>query len=198
MSCLSRPRASMLAARALGRNMPARIKIRRRRRTKIIATLGPASSTAGGDGAAVPCRGGRVPAEFQPRHARRPRRAHRHDPRPGKEIRPSDRHPGRRAGPETARRPVRRRAGAAADRPARSRLDLNPTPGDVRRVNLPHPEIIAAAAHRHHPAARRRQAAAARDAGARRPSGDRDRRSAARCPTARASTCPTWCCRSRR
>ena len=34
------------------------------------------------------------------------------------------------------------------------RLDLSPVPGDTNRVELPHPEIIAAARDRHQPAAR--------------------------------------------
>ena len=53
------------------------------------------------------------------------------------------------------------------------RLDLNPTPGDAWRVNLPHPEIIEAAQIGMLAAAGRRQAAAAGGARARRRTGDR-------------------------
>ena len=126
--------------------MTTRQKLRRRRRTKIVATVGPASSSRRGARPPVPGRRRRVPAQFQPRHARGPRRPHRHDPRARGTFRPPDRHPRRRAGPETAGRPVRRRARAVADRPGLHASTSTPRPATSRRVNLPHPEIIAAAA----------------------------------------------------
>ncbi len=76
-------------------------------------------------------------------------------------------------------------------------LDLNPTPGDVRRVNLPHPEIIRAASI---------GTTLLLDDGKLRLRVTRVREDhleteimvGGPCPTARASTSPTWCCRSRR
>ena len=60
------------------------------------------------------------------------------------ELRPADRHPGRPAGAEAARRHLRGRSG----RPAQGREPSCSTairaPGDVDRVHLPHPEILRA------------------------------------------------------
>ena len=157
----------------------------------------PGQFLAGGPDPAVPGRRRRVPAEFLPRHARGPRRPLRHDPRTGGKIRSPDRHPGRRAGAEAAGRPLRRRAGPSADRPA---VPARPERHAGRR---PARQPAASRDHRGrldrlHAAARRRQTAAAGRAQARRRAGNRGAWSAARCPTTRASTCPTWCCRSRR
>ena len=69
-------------------------------------------------------------------------------------------------------------------------------PGDATRANLPHREIFDAVQPRDAPAGRRRQARLPGDQG-RPPTGSRPRsRSAAPSPTTRASTSPTWCCRS--
>ena len=62
------------------------------------------------------------------------------------QVRPPDRHPGRRAGPEAARRARSAAGGCILQTGQTFRLDLNATPGDAARVNLPHPEIIEAAA----------------------------------------------------
>ena len=114
---------------SLSRTPIASQRLRRRRRTKIIATLGPASSTteiitrlfqAGADVFRL---------NFSPWHARGPRGPHRLDPRDRAQLRPPDRHPGGRAGAEAARRPLRRRPGASADRPD---LPARPEP-DARR-----------------------------------------------------------------
>ena len=126
--------------------MATRPKLRRRRRTKIIATLGPASALAGGADAAVPGRRRCVPAQLQPRHARRPRRPLRHDPSARGQLRPPDRHPRRRAGSEAARRHASPADACILQTGQPFQLDLNPTPGSASRVNLPHPEIIEAAA----------------------------------------------------
>ncbi len=121
----------------------ARMAFRRRRRTKVIATLGPASSTP--EVIEKLYRGGADVFRLNfSTAATRPRRPHRHDSRRGTQGRPAHRHPGGRAGPKL--RVGRFQAGRVqlqAGQPFR--LDLNPSPGDVRRVNLPHKEIIAAA-----------------------------------------------------
>ena len=83
--------------------------IRRRRRVKIVATSAPPPRARRWLEEAVPRRRRRLPPELQPRHPRGPRRAHRHHPRAGEEGRPPDRHPGRPAGAEAPRRPLRRR-----------------------------------------------------------------------------------------
>ena len=77
-------------------------------------------------------------------------------------------------------------------------LDDNPAPGDATRVHLPHPEILSLGRGRRPAADRRRQAAA--QGGLERRQGDRLRRSspATRSPTRRASACPTPSCRSAR
>ena len=81
---------------------------------------------------------------------------------------------------------------------ARFTLDLSPNPGDVLRVQLPHPEIIAAAS----PGTslllddgklRLRVLHVRGDA-----LGNGGRRRWAAERPARASMCPTWCCPSQR
>ena len=155
--------------------MTVRQKLRRRRRTKIIATLGPASSTpevlarlfqAGADVFRLNFSHG-----THEDHAARIAMIRELEER----FEPPDRHPRRRAGAEAARRRASAAGACSLQTGQAFRLDLNPTPGDARRVNLPHPEIIAAAAIGTHAAAGRRQAAAARGAQARRPAGDRGR-----------------------
>jgi pyruvate kinase len=124
--------------------MATRIPLRRRRRTKIIATLGPASSTpeiierlfrAGADVFRLNFSHG-----SHEDHAARIAA-----------IREVERRTGRPIGILADVQGPKLRVGKfAAGRVQLSqgqsfRLDLNPTPGDSRRVQLPHPEIIAAA-----------------------------------------------------
>jgi pyruvate kinase len=124
--------------------MPPRIPMRRHRRTKIIATLGPASATvemleklfrAGADVFRLNFSHG-----TQQDHAERILM-----------IREVEKRFGRPIGILADVQGPKLRVGKfAAGRVQLSpnnpfRLDLSPTPGDVRRVQLPHPEIIAAA-----------------------------------------------------
>jgi pyruvate kinase len=124
--------------------MAARPKLRRRRRTKIIATLGPASGTpeilgrlfqAGADVFRLNFSHG-----THEDHAKRFAMI--------RELEEKfDRPIGILADVQGPKLRVGRfsggRAHLQAGRPFR--LDLNPTPGDSNRVNLPHPEIIEAA-----------------------------------------------------
>jgi pyruvate kinase len=121
-----------------------RQKLRRRRRTKIIATIGPASSTpetlsrlfhAGADIFRLNFSHG-----SHEEHARRIGFI--------REIERDQGHPiGILADVQGPKLRVGRFGGGRVQLQAGQgfTLDLNPTPGDVRRVNLPHPEIIAAA-----------------------------------------------------
>jgi pyruvate kinase len=125
--------------------MPSRVKIRRRRRTKIIATLGPASSTpevlarlfqAGADVFRLNFSHG-----TQDDHAARIAMIRDLEAR-------FDRPIGILADVQGPKLRVGQFAGGRIQLQTGQtfRLDLNPTPGDVRRVQLPHPEIISAAA----------------------------------------------------
>ena len=154
--------------------MASRPKIRRRRRTKIIATLGPASSTpevlarlfqAGADVFRLNFTHG-----THEDHAARFAMIRELEERVDRPI-------GILADVQGPKLRVGTFAGGRVFLQTGQpfRLDLNPTPGDAERVNLPHPEIIEAAAHRRHAAAGRRQAAAARHPQARRRAGDRGR-----------------------
>lgn len=124
--------------------MVARTALRRRRRTKVIATLGPASSTievierlyrAGADVFRLNFSHG-----SHEDHAARITMIREVERRVGRPIGilADVQGPKLRVGQFQAGR-VQLQTGQAF------RLDLNPTPGDVRRVNLPHKEIIAAA-----------------------------------------------------
>ena len=124
--------------------MPSRVKIRRRRRTKIIATLGPASSTpevlarlfqAGADVFRLNFSHG-----TQDDHAARIAMIRDMEAR-------FDRPIGILADVQGPKLRVGQFAGGRVQLQTGQtfRLDLNPTPGDVRRVQLPHPEIISAA-----------------------------------------------------
>ncbi|GGJ01861.1 pyruvate kinase [Neoroseomonas lacus] len=124
--------------------MVARPVLRRRRRTKIIATLGPASSTievierlyrAGADVFRLNFSHG-----SHEDHAQRILMIREVERRVGRPIGilVDVQGPKLRVGQFQGGR-VQLQTGQTF------RLDLNPTPGDVRRVNLPHKEIIAAA-----------------------------------------------------
>lgn len=124
--------------------MPSRPKIRRRRRTKIIATLGPASASpevlarlfqAGADVFRLNFSHG-----TQDDHAARIAMIRDLETRFNRPIGilADVQGPKLRVGQFGGGR-VQLQTGQAF------RLDLNPTPGDVRRVQLPHPEIITAA-----------------------------------------------------
>src|SRR5208337_3042624 len=124
--------------------MASRPKIRRRRRTKIIATVGPASSTpevlarlfqAGADIFRLNFSHG-THDDHAARFAMIRELEERMDRPIG--ILCDVQGPKLRVGQFAGGR-VFLQAGQAF------RLDLNPTPGDAERVNLPHPEIIEAA-----------------------------------------------------
>ena len=125
--------------------MSAREKVRRRRRTKIIATLGPASSTAevltrlflaGADVFRLNFSHG-----THEDHAARILLIRELEARYERPI-------GILADVQGPKLRVGRFQGGRVQLQTgqRFQLDLNPTPGHVGRVNLPHPEIIAAAA----------------------------------------------------
>jgi pyruvate kinase len=123
--------------------MPTRIPLRRRRRTKVVATLGPASSSP--EMIERLFRAGADVFRLNFSHGSHADHAERIAPSaPWRKVEPPHRHPRRRAGAEAA---VGRFGGGPVQLQAGQpfRLDLNPTPGDVRRVQLPHPEIIGAA-----------------------------------------------------
>jgi pyruvate kinase len=124
--------------------MPARHKLRRRRRTKIIATLGPASSSAEVLSRLVQAGADVFRLNFShgshDDHAARIaiiRDLEKQFDRPIG-ILADVQGPKLRVGRFQAGR-VQLQTGSTFQ------LDLNPTPGDVRRVTLPHPEIISAA-----------------------------------------------------
>ena len=118
--------------------------MRRQRSAKIVATLGPASSSAETIDALFRAGVDVFRLNFSHGKQERSPRPHRHHPRAREGERPADRHPGRSAGPEAARRHLRRREGEARIAGQHFRLDLSKTPGDLQRAPLPHPEIFAA------------------------------------------------------
>lgn len=124
--------------------MPIRSKIRRRRRTKIIATLGPASSSP-----AVLARLFQAGADvfrLNFSHGTHDDHAARIAMIRDLETR-FDRPIGILADVQGPKLRVGQFGGGRIQLQTGQafRLDLNPTPGDVRRVQLPHPEIMAAA-----------------------------------------------------
>jgi len=124
--------------------MPARIKIRRRRRTKIIATLGPASSSP--EMLARLFQAGADVFRLNFSHGTHDGHAARIAMIRDLETR-FDRPIGILADVQGPKLRVGQFAGGRVQLQTGQdfRLDLNPTPGDVRRVQLPHPEIISAA-----------------------------------------------------
>ena len=125
--------------------MPPRLKIRRRRRTKIIATLGPASSTA--EILTRLFQGGADVFRLNFSHGTHEDHAARIALIRAMEQR-FERPIGILADVQGPKLRVGRFGGGRVQLQTghHFRLDLNPTPGDALRVNLPHPEIIAAAA----------------------------------------------------
>ena len=124
--------------------MPSRSKLRRARRTKIIATLGPASSSA--EVLARLFQAGADVFRLNFSHG-----SHEdHAARIGL-IRALEASMGRPIGILADVQGPKLRVGrfgggrVSLQTGQKFRLDLNPTPGDVLRVNLPHPEIIEAA-----------------------------------------------------
>ncbi|HZH46848.1 MAG TPA: pyruvate kinase [Roseococcus sp.] len=121
-----------------------RIPLRRHRRTKIIATLGPASSTI--EVIERLFRTGADVFRLNFSHG-----SHEDHAARILQIREVERRTGRPIGILADVQGPKLRVGKfAAGRVQltpgqRLRLDLNPTPGDVQRVQLPHPEIINAA-----------------------------------------------------
>ena len=104
--------------REASRQCPAVAKpelMRRLRRTKIVATLGPASSDRTVIASLFQRRRRRLPHQHEPHHARAHARAGGCDPRGRGRERPADRHPGRSAGSQAARRQLRRRRGHAGE-----------------------------------------------------------------------------------
>lgn len=124
--------------------MSSRVKIRRRRRTKIIATLGPASSTP--DVLARLFQAGADVFRLNFSHGTQDDHAARIVMIRDLEAR-FDRPIGILADVQGPKLRVGQFAGGRVQLQTGQtfRLDLNPTPGDVRRVQLPHPEIISAA-----------------------------------------------------
>jgi pyruvate kinase len=120
-------------------------RLRRRRRTKIIATLGPASSTT-----EVITRLFQTGADvFRLNFSHGSHDDHAARVACIREVEKRfDRPIGILADVQGPKLRVGRFAGGKVHLQTGQafRLDLNPTPGDSRRVNLPHPEIIAAAA----------------------------------------------------
>jgi pyruvate kinase len=120
-------------------------RLRRRRRTKIIATLGPASSTT-----EVITRLFQTGADvFRLNFSHGSHEDHAARIVSIREVEKRfDRPIGILADVQGPKLRVGRFAGGKVHLQTGQafRLDLNPTPGDARRVNLPHPEIIAAAA----------------------------------------------------
>jgi pyruvate kinase len=120
-------------------------RLRRRRRTKIIATLGPASSTT-----EVITRLFQTGADvFRLNFSHGSHEDHAARIVSIREVEKRfDRPIGILADVQGPKLRVGRFAGGKVHLQTGQafRLDLNPTPGDSRRVNLPHPEIIAAAA----------------------------------------------------
>src|SRR5580698_10403450 len=124
--------------------MPPRLKLRRRRRTKIVATIGPASSTP--EMLARLFQGGADVFRLNFSHGTHDDHAARIAMIRDLEQR-FDRPIGILADVQGPKLRVGRFGGGRVHLQTGQpfQLDLNPTPGDAGRVNLPHPEIIEAA-----------------------------------------------------
>ncbi len=124
--------------------MPPRFALRRRRRTKVVATLGPASSSP--EMIERLFRAGADVFRLNFSHGTRADHAERIGAIRALEER-ANRPIGILADVQGPKLRVGRFGGGRVQLRAGQpfRLDLNPAPGDVRRVNLPHPEIIGAA-----------------------------------------------------
>ena len=118
--------------------------MRRLRRTKIVATLGPSSSERSVIAALF--RAGADVFRINMSHTshERMRELVATIRSIEERMRPADRHPGRSAGPEAARRAVRRRPGGAAEGRHLHARCRSRRRADATRVHLPHPEIFAA------------------------------------------------------
>src|SRR6201995_1109093 len=129
--------------------MAVRPKMRRRRRTKIIATLGPSSSSL-----EVMSRLFQAGADvFRLNFSHGTHEGHAPRFAAIRELEKQfDRPIGILADVQGPKLRVGRFGGGKVHLQTGQafRLDLNPPPGDARRVNLPHPEIIAAAAINSH------------------------------------------------
>jgi pyruvate kinase len=134
---------------SLSRTPIASQRLRRHRRTKIIATLGPASSTT-----EVITRLFQTGADvFRLNFSHGSHEDHAARVASIREVEKRfDRPIGILADVQGPKLRVGRFGGGKVHLQTGQafRLDLNPTPGDARRVNLPHPEIIAAAAINSH------------------------------------------------
>lgn len=124
--------------------MPPRIPLRRHRRTKIVATLGPASSTP--EVLERLYRGGADVFRLNFSHG-----SHEDHAARIRMIRALERKVGRPIGILADVQGPKLRVGrfqggrVQLQNGQRFRLDMSATPGDVRRVQLPHPEIMEAA-----------------------------------------------------
>lgn len=124
--------------------MRSELKILRRRKTKIVATLGPASSNA--EMLAQLFQAGADVFRLNFSHGSHEDHGRNIDLI--RELEAKSKHPiGILADVQGPKLRVGRFMGGAVvlTNGQNFRLDLNPTPGDSRRANLPHPEIIAAA-----------------------------------------------------
>ncbi len=134
--------------------------MRRLRRCKIIATLGPASADRARLVELLSRRRRYLPHQHEPRRPRRDARARQDDPRGREGGRTPDRHPARSAGPETADRRIQR--GRRLSHQGRGVLARFRSGAGQRRTRAPaasrNPECLAARQHRAH---RRRQSASA-------------------------------------
>ena len=160
---------------------------------------GPASRHARDDPQARRGRRRRLPDQHEPRHPRRSCAADRDDPRAREGARPADDDPRRPAGAQAARRQVRGRQGRARRTARPSSSTATTTPGDAKRVEPAAPRDFRRRSSR---ARGCWSTTASSSSGSSRRDRDRieterrGRRHASR--TTRASTSPTWCCRSPR
>ena len=116
--------------------------MRRARRTKILATLGPASENP--EMIAKLFQAGADVFRLNMSHLPRERLKERVEmirARRG-QVQAPHRHPRRPAGPEAARRTCSRATAPCCEPGQTFILDADKTPGNAKRVHLPHPEIL--------------------------------------------------------